>query len=83
MVEIKAKKVTKKYGITSIVYKNGRKKEAKIEFKSDGTYMALCAFHSGSCVSFGYSNLEKAKQNTEIYLNNIHCFSDGANVTYI
>jgi antitoxin component YwqK of YwqJK toxin-antitoxin module len=82
MVTIKAKKI-KKNGITSIVYKNGRKKEAEIEFRSNGKFMALCAFSGSSSLGFEYDDLTRAKEKTEVYLNNIHQFSEGANVLYV
>ena len=83
MVEIKAKKMTSKYGVTSIIYKNGRKKEAEIEFQSNGTFMAMCAFSGGSCLGFEYEDLQRAKEKTEVYLNNIHQFAGGASVSYV
>ena len=84
MVEIKAKKTVSKYGITSIVYKNGRKRESAIEFAANGEYRCLCCFSKdGSCLSFSYADLETAKEKTEKYLSNIHQFAGGAKVTYI
>lgn len=77
MVTIKAKSKG-----MSIIYKNGRKKEAEIVFKSDGTYDALCGFHRGGCMGFNYRELERAKDNTAKYLNGIHSFEGGCKIEY-
>lgn len=77
MIKIKARE---KNGV--ITYKNGRKKEAEIERCSDGTFNALCAFTSTGCLGFKYDNIGKAKEKTEIYLNNIHSFAGGVEVEY-
>jgi hypothetical protein len=82
MVKITAKESENRYGIHSIVYKNGRKKESEIEFRSNGHFYVLCCFSGGSCLSFEYDDLERAKERTERYLNNIHQFAGGAEITY-
>lgn len=77
MIKIKART---KDGV--ITYKNGRKKEAEIEKCSDGSFNVFCAFTPTGCLGFKYDNLEKAKEKTVAYLNNIHSFAGGVEVDY-
>lgn len=81
MITIKVKTSTR-YGINSLIYKNGRKKEAEIYQAFNGKFRALCAFAGTSCACFEYDTIEKAKEKTHNYLNNIHQFAGGAEIIY-
>ena len=82
MITVIAKETISRYGIRSIVYKNGRKKESEIQFKINGTFTAFCAFSGGCCLGFEYNDLSRAKEKTEQYLNNIHQFAGGCEIIY-
>lgn len=80
MVQITVRKQDQ--GSAQIInYKNGRKLESQI-YIQNGKIKARFAFYPGGCFSSDYDNLEKAKENTIKYLNNIHCYSGGVELIY-
>lgn len=65
---IKAKERTDKYGIQYLTYKEGRKTISEIQMPySSNVYRAIVG---GLC--WDYSSLERAKERTEMFLNNLY-----------